>query len=115
MRAVEAKARISGLLISRTEVGSPGEFARCRSLQDVVNEVLQFTSGIYREVTPQERAGLETLMQKHLHETEQYLATLRAKPIDPVVNGINGTGAIKSNKAGKSGFAFPRLPNRVER
>jgi phage terminase small subunit len=36
VRAIEAKAKVSGLLIQRTEVGSPGEFNSCQTVEQVV-------------------------------------------------------------------------------
>ena len=44
VRAIEAKAKVSGLLIQRMEIGSPNEFAHCKTEAETVDKLLESRS-----------------------------------------------------------------------
>jgi hypothetical protein len=41
VRAIEAKAKVSGIMIQRVEVGSPGDFSNCRTLAETVDRLIE--------------------------------------------------------------------------
>jgi hypothetical protein len=41
VRAIEAKAKVSGLLIQRVEIGHPGEFNDCKTLAETVDRLIE--------------------------------------------------------------------------
>lgn len=50
VRAIESKAKISGLLIQRTEIGGPGDFSGNETAEEVVEAVCQHDAGNYPEL-----------------------------------------------------------------
>jgi hypothetical protein len=58
VKAISEKARISGLLVQKVEVGGPGAFEECNSVEEVADELIRFEAGLYRHVTAEEHAAL---------------------------------------------------------
>jgi hypothetical protein len=42
VRAIEAKARVSGLLVQKMEVGGPGDFSKCETVEEIVDDLLKY-------------------------------------------------------------------------
>jgi type II secretory pathway component HofQ len=82
VRAIEAKAKVSGLLVQKMEVGAPGAFETCQSVAEIADEMLQYQPP-YRPVTEQERQGLIDLLNEQGNVVQEYLDALKAKPINP--------------------------------
>jgi hypothetical protein len=71
VRAIESKAKISGLLIQRTEIGSPGSFDGLNTLPEIVDALIdeelqlypqgEFTAEDKRKITDQLQTLLDTI------------------------------------------------------
>ena len=81
VRAIESKARISGLLVQKMEIGGAGEFSKCGSVEEVADEMLSYQP-LYRPVTQRERKDLIDLLTEQGNAVQEYLAALKAKPIN---------------------------------
>ena len=81
VRAIEAKAKVSGLLVQKMEIGGAGAFEQCESIEEIVAEMLSYQT-FYRPITEQDRQGLIDLMTGHANEIEEYLAAMKARPIN---------------------------------
>jgi hypothetical protein len=44
-RAIELRAKLKGFLVDRIEIGKPGDFASCGSVQEVIERVLEDVDG----------------------------------------------------------------------
>ncbi len=83
VRAIEAKAKVSGLLVQKMEIGGAGEFSRCETIEEIADEMLSYQS-FYRPVTVRERQGLIELLNEQGKAVQEYLAALKAKPVNAV-------------------------------
>jgi hypothetical protein len=53
VKAISEKARISGLMVQKIEVGAPGDFSKCETIEAVVDELLALRP---RPVSPGHRS-----------------------------------------------------------
>ena len=81
VRAIEAKAKVSGLLVQRVEVGGAGDFDSCDSVEAVADKLLQEPQVRFRPVTDEDRQGLVLLLERHGQEVQHYLAAINARPV----------------------------------
>jgi hypothetical protein len=81
VRAIEAKAKVSGLLVQRVEVGGAGDFSDCETVEAVAEKLLEEPQIRFRPVNEQDRAGLVDLLQRHGSEVLEYLAAINARPV----------------------------------
>lgn len=79
--AAMSKAKLLGLDIQRIEVGGPGDFGGLTSTAQIVDKVLERLVEQFKPIDQGDRAGLIALYERHLQETEEYLASIRARPI----------------------------------
>ena len=93
VRAIEAKAKVSGLLIQRTEIGGPGDFGACDLVEAVADEMLKFET-FYGPVSERDRRGLIDLLTRQFDETTAYIAAIKAKP----VSGYDPATAARSQR-----------------
>ena len=78
VRAIEAKAKVSGLLINRTEIGGPGAFAEAETIEEVIEAtVRQMTSEGYR-LDSDDRAHLADMLVRHAEEQNEFEASCKA-------------------------------------
>jgi hypothetical protein len=72
VRAIEAKAKVSGLLVQRVEVGGPGDFDDCESVEDVkataADTVLAELIEGFKPVDQQDRQELMNLIERQWRE-----------------------------------------------
>jgi hypothetical protein len=81
--AILGKAKISGLMApQRLEVGGPGSFNECTTVEEVVADLLSYESP-HVHVSDGDRRALVQMYERHFAEVEEFLAALRAKPINP--------------------------------
>jgi hypothetical protein len=81
VKAIEAKAKISGLLTQKIEIGSPGDFSKCESFADIADTMIaELIEGFY-PVDEKDREGLITLLERHACEASEYLAAISARPV----------------------------------
>ena len=84
VRAIEAKAKVSGLLVQRVEVGGPSDFDDCESTEAIADKMLVGPGGPiegFRPVDERDRQGLIELIDRHGQEMQEFLASIRARPI----------------------------------
>jgi hypothetical protein len=58
VRAIESKAKISGLLINRTEIGGPGDFSKCANGEEIVDQYFEYNLNFYHDVRPGDREAM---------------------------------------------------------
>ena len=75
------KAKLAGLMTERIEVGAPGDFDNLTTTAQIVDRVLERLVEQFRPIDQGDREGLIALYERHLQETEEYLAAIRARPI----------------------------------
>jgi hypothetical protein len=75
------KAKLSGLLTERIEIGKPGAFDGCTSMAAIADEVLERLIEQFRPIDERDRQGLIEMYQRHLKEAEEYVAAINARPI----------------------------------
>lgn len=83
VRAIEAKAKVSGLLIQRTEVGGAGEFSRCQTIEEVADEMLTYET-FHVPPSRQDRQGLVDLLTEQFAAVQEYIAAIKARPVTAV-------------------------------
>jgi hypothetical protein len=86
VRAIEAKAKVSGLLVQKVEVGSVGDFDGCRTPEAVAAQMARDMSG--KELPPEELEGFARLVIDWLERGDkamrEYLASCTAQPVHPI-------------------------------
>jgi phage terminase small subunit len=80
VKAISEKARISGLMVQKLEIGPAGAFDKCETVEQIADEMLLYEP-LYRPVTDQERQGLIDLLNEQGNAVQEYLVALKAKPI----------------------------------
>jgi hypothetical protein len=79
--AAALKSKLAGLLIERVETGQPGSFDDLHSTAAIADRVLETVIEKFIPVDEADRQGLIDLYTRHLQETEEFLASIRARPI----------------------------------
>ncbi len=77
------RAKLAGLMVEKVEVGAPGAFDKCSSIEEVADEMLEFQLPPHASVSAQDRQGLIDLLYHHANAVEEYLAAIKARPIPP--------------------------------
>ena len=80
VKAVAEKAKISGLLTTRIEIGEAGAFDACESFEDLADEMLSKMIEAFHPVDERDRQGLVDLMTRQAAETRDFLASIKARP-----------------------------------
>jgi phage terminase small subunit len=83
VKAISEKAKIAGLMVQKVEVGGPGDFGACETIEAVADEMLKFRLPPYASITEQDRQGLIDLLNEQANTVEEYLAAIKAKPVNP--------------------------------
>ena len=84
VKAVSEKAKISGLLVQRVEIGGAGAFDECRTFEDIADEMLTGPGSpiaLFRPVDEKDRRGLIDLVERLASELGEYLDVIKARPI----------------------------------
>jgi hypothetical protein len=75
------RAKLAGLMVDKVEVGNPGDFDSLNSTREIADKVLERLIEQFIPIDEADRQGLVDLYERHLKETEEYLASIRARPI----------------------------------
>jgi hypothetical protein len=78
--AIMGKAKISGLLINRTEIGAPGDFSKCQSTEEVVDEMLRFSGNSYHDLRDEDRSHIIALYNRDFEELGAYIQMIKDRP-----------------------------------
>jgi hypothetical protein len=84
VKAISEKAKISGLLVQKVEIGGAGAFDECRTFEDIADEMLTGPGSpiaLFRPVDEKDRRGLIDLVQRLAAELGEYLDAIKARPI----------------------------------
>jgi hypothetical protein len=84
VKAISEKARISGLLVQRIEIGGPNAFDETETIADVADVILSGPGSPIEQfcaVDQKDREALIVLLERHASETGEFLAAIRARPI----------------------------------
>ena len=84
VKAISEKAKISGLLVRKIEVGDAGAFSECETIADIADEMLSGPGSAIEQFSPidqRDRQGLIDMLERHASEVREYLAALKARPI----------------------------------
>jgi hypothetical protein len=76
VKAISEKAKISGLLVQRVEVGGVGEFEKCRTEAEVINLTVEGFVDEGYIIDNAARAQLVEMMERQVREHREFLATL---------------------------------------
>ncbi len=86
VRAIEAKAKVSGLLVNRTEIGAPGDFDKCETIAEVAGTMLDsiFKDSLnpsYQIPTERDRQQLVDLLMRQFAEVGELIDAIKARPV----------------------------------
>ena len=72
VKATSEKAKISGLLVQRVEVGTPGDFDQCESDQDIVNAIIQNSMADGKVFSEEEQTEFRGILMGWLDAMTQF-------------------------------------------
>jgi hypothetical protein len=75
------RAKLAGLMVERVEVGGAGSFDKCESIADVVDELLRYDLDQFHPPTEADRKGLIALYTRHFAEVDEFVASIKARPV----------------------------------
>lgn len=75
------RAKISGLMVDKVEVGAPGAFDKCDTVEAVVDELLRYDLDQFHPATDADRKALVALYRRHFAEIEEFVAGIKARPV----------------------------------
>jgi hypothetical protein len=75
------RAKLSGLMVERVEIGEPGAFEGATSIAAIADEVLERLVEQFRPVDEGDRAALVAMYERHLQEAEELIAAMQSRPI----------------------------------
>jgi hypothetical protein len=77
------RAKLAGLLRDRVEVGNPGDFDDCETVEAVVDRILAGPGSPieqFRPVDERDRKGLLDLIERHHIELKEFIEAIKARP-----------------------------------
>jgi len=90
VKAISEKARISGLMVQKVEVGGPGDFSKCDTVEAVVDELLRRPQSVslgYRRRPQRSNRALRTayarggrVCRRHQSQADQPRIRLQGAP-----------------------------------
>ena len=81
VKAISEKAKISGLLVQRVEVGNPGDFDDCTTTAAIADRIIDELVSQFRPVDLKDRQGLLDSIEHHCQEMSEYVDAIKARPI----------------------------------
>ena len=84
VKSISEKARISGLLVQKVEIGGPNAFDKTETIADVADVILSGPGSPIEQFSPvdaRDRNALVDMLERHASETGEFLAAIRARPI----------------------------------
>jgi hypothetical protein len=77
------RAKLAGLLRDRVEVGNPGDFDDCQTIEAIADRMLAGPGGPveqFRPIDERDRQGLLKLIERCFGEMEAYIENIRQRP-----------------------------------
>jgi phage terminase small subunit len=82
VKAISEKARISGLMVQNVEVGGPGDFSACETVEAVVGELVKYSlNPSYQIATERDRQELINITERHFAEMQEVIDAIKARPV----------------------------------
>jgi hypothetical protein len=81
VKAISEKAKISGLLTTKIEIGEAGAFHTCESYEDLADAMLARVIEQFKPVDEDDRRGLIDLLTRQASEVQDFLSSIKARPI----------------------------------
>jgi hypothetical protein len=82
VKAVSEKARISGLLVQKIEIGAAGDFSACETVEHVVDELLKYSlNPSYQIAAERDRQELINITERHFAEMQEVIDAIKARPV----------------------------------
>jgi hypothetical protein len=99
--AILGKAKISGLMApQKLEVGGPGDFSACETVEAVVDDLLKYSlNPSYQVATERDRQELIDMTERQYAEVQEVLDAIKARP----VAGVRVDSPRLTNSSGKVG------------
>jgi hypothetical protein len=99
VKAISEKARISGLMVQKVEVGGPGDFSACETVEAVVDDLLKYSlNPSYQVATERDRRELIDMTERHHAKIQEVLDAIKARPVAGVRLDTLQTPAIGNGK-----------------
>jgi hypothetical protein len=73
------RAKLAGLMVEKVEV-SVGSFNDCETPEQIVDKALAEECRFY-PVTDDDRRGLQAILERHVQERDEFIASIKARPI----------------------------------
>ncbi len=80
VRAIEAKGKISGVTVNRHEIGHPGAFENCETLQALVDDLIDHEMAPGDEMADEDRAELAEMFKGMIISVSEFIGR-RKKPV----------------------------------
>lgn len=78
VKAISEKAKISGLLVQRVEVGPAGAFDECETFEELIEATVQQFTAKGCRLDSDDRAHLADMMARHAEEQAEFVASCKA-------------------------------------
>jgi hypothetical protein len=80
--AIEAKAKVSGLLVQKMEAGGPSDFSKCETVEETVDDLLKYSlNPSYKIATERDRQDLIDMTVRHYGEMQEVIDAIKACPV----------------------------------
>jgi hypothetical protein len=76
------RAKLGGLMVEKVEIGPAGAFDEAETWEDLADKMLDEIKAMYRPVTEADREGLTALVERQGAELGEFLASIKARPIN---------------------------------
>jgi hypothetical protein len=76
------RAKLGGLMVEKVEIGPAGAFDEAETYSDLADKMLDEIKAMYRPVSDDDRQGLTALLESQGNELGEFLASIRARPIN---------------------------------
>jgi hypothetical protein len=76
------RAKLGGLMVEKVEIGPAGAFSEAETWEDLADKMLGELEARFHPVNEEDREGLTALLERHGAELGEYLAAIKARPIN---------------------------------
>jgi hypothetical protein len=81
VKAISEKAKISGLMVQRVEIGPAHSFDSCDSTEEVVDSLIRMTLNHYHDFRPEDRRALIEMQERHSAQTQAFIEAIKKRPV----------------------------------
>jgi phage terminase small subunit len=81
VKAISEKAKISGLLVQKIEVGGVDAFSEAESYSDLADRLLDEIEARFHPVTDDDREALTDFLEQQADALGEFLASINARPV----------------------------------